>query len=157
MKNRQILLNASNIPEINDTCNDISSHILRQIEIRSGSSQNHSRCSWQSYRQKRRIQGHFPNSGEKGPKVRFHPGIPGREGYTDGKNNSRRIVAAGRQCRSAALPPCGKEGKRKGIRKHSVHAEGEGEGPFAGAVPGREDRPGPGHVGLPGRDGKQEP
>ena len=78
---------------------------------------------------------------KKGPKVRFHPGIPGREGYTDGKNNSRRIVAAGRQCRSAALPPCGKEGKRKGIRKHSVHAEGEGEGPFAGAVPGREDHP----------------
>ena len=34
---------------------------------------------------------------KKGPKVRFHPGIPGREGYTDGKNNSRRIVAAGRQ------------------------------------------------------------
>lgn len=34
---------------------------------------------------------------KKVPKVRFHPGIPGRKGYTDGKNNSRRIVAAGRQ------------------------------------------------------------
>ena len=77
MKNRQILLIASHIPEINDTCNDISSHILRQIEIRSGSSQNHPRCSWQSYRQKRRIQGHFPNSGEKrsqSPIPSRHPG-----------------------------------------------------------------------------------
>ena len=45
---------------------------------------------------------------KKGPKVRFHPGIPGREGYTDGKNNSRRIVAAGRQCRSAARRERGK-------------------------------------------------
>ena len=98
----------------------------------------------------------FPILAKKVSKVRFHPGIPGRKGYTDGKNN-RRIVATGRQCRPTALPPCGKDGKMKGIRKHSVHAEGEGEGPFAGAVPGREDRPGPGHVGLPGRDGKQEP
>ena len=45
---------------------------------------------------------------KKGPKVRFHPGIPGRKGYTDGKNNSRRIVAAGRQCRPAARRERGK-------------------------------------------------
>lgn len=45
---------------------------------------------------------------KKVPKVRFHPGIPGRKGYTDGKNNSRRIVAAGRQCRPAARMERGK-------------------------------------------------
>lgn len=51
---------------------------------------------------------------KKVPKVRFHPGIPGRKGYADGKNNSRRIVAAGRQCRSAALPPYGIAALRQG-------------------------------------------
>ena len=74
---------------------------------------------------------------KKVSKVRFHPGIPGREGYTDGKNNSRRIVAAGRQ-----------GGKEERHTKTQRARRRRGRRPFCRSCPWTRRSPRPGTCGT---------